>query len=69
MVDSVSGGLPGQEDVGGQPYDAAHAGADVTTGADTGTRIVAEWRRKYGKLEPEPVIDGVFRVVPRAIRA
>jgi hypothetical protein len=43
--------------------------ADVTTDADLGERIVAEWLRKYGRLEPEPVNDGVFRVRPRTARA
>ena len=43
--------------------------ADVTTTAELGARIVAEWLRKYGRLEPEPVEDGVFRVRPRTARA
>lgn len=44
-------------------------GTDVTTGAELGERIIAEWLRKYGKLEPEPVQDGVFRVRPLTARA
>jgi hypothetical protein len=44
-------------------------GSTATTDVDLGERIVAEWLRKYGRLEPEPVDDGVFRVRPRSVRA
>lgn len=43
--------------------------ADVTTDEELGERIVAEWLRKYGRLEPDPVHDGIFRVRPRTARA
>ena len=66
---------------GRQPYIRVHLesaedvvivegfGDDVTTDPVLGGRIVAEWLRKYAKLAPEPVNDGVFRMRPRTARA
>lgn len=43
--------------------------ADVVTDAEVGARIVAAWDAKYGRLHPEPATDGIFRILPRSVRA
>ena len=42
---------------------------DVITEAETGTRIIAAWDAKYGRLLPDPSGGGIFRLRPRAVRA
>jgi hypothetical protein len=44
-------------------------GEDVVTDADVGARIVEAWAAKYGRLLPDPVGGGMYRVRPRAVRA
>ena len=39
------------------------------TDAELGTRIVAVWDEKYGRLHPEPATDGIFRLRPQRARA
>lgn len=36
--------------------------------ADTAARIVEAWDAKYGRLHPQPAIDGIFRLRPRTVR-
>ena len=40
-----------------------------TTSAELGGRVVQAWRAKYGRLEPEPVTSGIFRLRPHSVRA
>ncbi len=42
---------------------------DVTTSPEVGARVVAAWRAKYRRLEPEPDTRGIFRLRPRTVRA
>lgn len=42
---------------------------DINTDEDLGTRIVAAWHDKYGKLDPDPVGSGIFRFRPDIARA
>lgn len=37
--------------------------------ADLSSRIVEAWDAKYGRLQPDPVNDGMFRLRPRSVRA
>jgi hypothetical protein len=41
----------------------------VVTDSILAARIVADWRAKYGKLEPEPDTRGMYRLQPRTARA
>ena len=41
---------------------------DLETSAELGTRIVAAWDAKYGRLHPDPVGSGIFRFTPRTGR-
>jgi hypothetical protein len=40
-----------------------------TTSVELGTRVVQAWHAKYGRLEPEPVTSGIFRLRPHSVRA
>ena len=42
---------------------------EAVTDADLAARIVAAWDAKYGRLHPEPAIQGIFRLRPRTARA
>jgi hypothetical protein len=42
---------------------------ELTTDAELGTHIVQAWDAKYGRLLPEPIQSGMFRLRPRAARA
>ncbi|MBM7784976.1 pyridoxamine 5'-phosphate oxidase family protein [Tenggerimyces flavus] len=39
------------------------------TSAELGERITLAWSAKYGRLEPEPATQGIFRLRPRTVRA
>ena len=41
----------------------------VVTDAAVAARLIDAWRVKYGKMEPRPAIDGLFRLRPRSARA
>lgn len=42
---------------------------DVVTDGATATRIVDVWDGKYGRLQPAPASEGIFRLRPRRARA
>lgn len=45
-------------------------GEDVErTDEELGRRIAASWKKKYGRLVPEPAVRGIFRLVPSQARA
>ncbi|MDP8908435.1 MAG: pyridoxamine 5'-phosphate oxidase family protein [Chloroflexota bacterium] len=47
------------------------SGEDVMTVADRAlaSQIVRQWDAKYGRLTPDPVTDGIFRLRPSTARA
>jgi hypothetical protein len=42
---------------------------ELSTDPELGSRIVAAWNRKYGRLHPDPTGSGILRLRPRAARA
>lgn len=42
---------------------------DLVTDAELGAEIVGAWMKKYGRLAPEPVTSGLFRLLPTSARA
>jgi pyridoxamine 5'-phosphate oxidase-like protein len=44
-------------------------GEDVErTDEELGRRIAVSWKKKYGRLVPEPAVRGIFRLVPSQAR-
>ena len=42
---------------------------DLETDVETAERLKRAWREKYGRLEPEPHAQGIFRLRPTRVRA
>ncbi|MDQ2743831.1 MAG: pyridoxamine 5'-phosphate oxidase family protein [Chloroflexota bacterium] len=42
---------------------------DLVIDPDLGARVIEAWSGKYGRLQPKPVTDGIFRLRPRVARA
>ena len=42
--------------------------AYLTTDDDLAARLIEAWREKYGRMEPKPATDGLYRLLPHTAR-